>query len=121
MLETLHCKIGDHDFERERKRGVKPRNCPEHKPVVESSGRGRGANIEAMHEGRRKAAAERARQGIITVRAFQKWSKADAAAWLAYQAGDMTRKEYKEAQPDPVPLPTAADWAAARQAGVVSA
>lgn len=27
---TLHCVAGDHPWEREKKRGVRPKNCPEH-------------------------------------------------------------------------------------------
>ncbi len=31
MLETLTCKAGHHTWERERKRGVKPSSCPQHR------------------------------------------------------------------------------------------
>lgn len=29
--ETLHCELGDHDWDWERKRGRKPSSCPEHR------------------------------------------------------------------------------------------
>lgn len=31
-METLRCELGDHDWQRERQRGKKPANCPEHRP-----------------------------------------------------------------------------------------
>lgn len=31
-MRTLHCEIGDHDWERESQRGRLPRNCPTHQP-----------------------------------------------------------------------------------------
>lgn len=30
--ESLRCTLGDHDWQRDRKRGVKPKNCPDHAP-----------------------------------------------------------------------------------------
>lgn len=35
--EILHCELGNHKWDRERKRGVKPRNCPDHQPVIETT------------------------------------------------------------------------------------
>ena len=32
---TLHCAIGDHDWERTSQRGKRPLNCPEHKPSLD--------------------------------------------------------------------------------------
>jgi hypothetical protein len=33
-METLHCAVGDHDFQWERKRGRRPQNCPEHSSAI---------------------------------------------------------------------------------------
>lgn len=30
---TLHCRLGNHEWERPSKRGRQPENCPEHKPA----------------------------------------------------------------------------------------
>lgn len=32
--QALYCKLGDHIWHRPVKRGVRPENCPQHKPVV---------------------------------------------------------------------------------------
>jgi hypothetical protein len=32
-MPILHCEIGNHDWERESKRGRLPKNCPEHSPI----------------------------------------------------------------------------------------
>lgn len=61
-LETLHCALGDHDWQRERKRGKKPQNCPTHKPVVEAVDLEERERIQA--ERRAAATAERIRSVI---------------------------------------------------------
>lgn len=62
-LETLHCVLGDHDWERERKRGKKPQNCPTHKPVASEADL---EERERLREERRIAAAvERNRATIL--------------------------------------------------------
>jgi hypothetical protein len=53
MLETLHCEIGNHPWDRERKRGKKPKNCPEHKPVVDPA---IDSSVSAMQDGRKRKA-----------------------------------------------------------------
>lgn len=35
--ETLHCEAGDHEWARERKRGKKPVNCPEHAAEIKAA------------------------------------------------------------------------------------
>ena len=32
-MPTLHCELGNHDWEREAKRGRVPKNCPDHQPL----------------------------------------------------------------------------------------
>lgn len=34
---TLHCQLGDHDWQRTSQKGRLPINCPEHQPVVETT------------------------------------------------------------------------------------
>jgi len=61
-LETLHCELGDHSWERERKRGKKPKNCPVHKPQIDPVDL---EERERLREEKRiEAAAERMRQKI---------------------------------------------------------
>lgn len=43
---TLHCELGDHDWEAPRKRGAGPKNCPEHRPTP-------AINLDKMQDGRR--------------------------------------------------------------------
>lgn len=42
MQETLICREGNHKWDRERKRGVKPAWCPAHKPEKPVSNSGKG-------------------------------------------------------------------------------
>lgn len=48
---TTYCEIGKHKWEREIKRGRKPKNCPEHAPVVAKSEK---TSLDRMREGREK-------------------------------------------------------------------
>jgi hypothetical protein len=61
--KTLHCQIGDHDWDRESKRGRYPVNCPEHQPVVEEVEKKTGLHQIITGEARRAAIEE-----IITKR-----------------------------------------------------
>jgi hypothetical protein len=36
-MPTLHCETGNHNWDRPSQRGRKPKNCPEHKPIVEAA------------------------------------------------------------------------------------
>lgn len=53
MQETLICQNGKHKWKRERKRGVKPKLCPEHKSLAtpnsnSGQGNGHGNNPEGV-------------------------------------------------------------------------
>lgn len=61
-IETLYCKAGEHEWDRERKRGKKPVNCPEHTTAREQADR--EAHMEKMRLAREAAAAAR-RAAII--------------------------------------------------------
>lgn len=59
--EILHCQLGDHEWERPRVRGAKPKNCPEHAPYV--PGKRPSTPEEEERQALRKAAdAERRRK-----------------------------------------------------------
>lgn len=34
--QTLYCTIGKHEWKRDKQRGKKPKNCPDHQPVVQA-------------------------------------------------------------------------------------
>lgn len=63
-METLHCKAGDHPWQRERKRGKKPVNCPKHSTVQRSEA-DREAHMLKMQKAREEAAAARRRQIVV--------------------------------------------------------
>lgn len=97
-IETLTCGICGEDFQRERKRGVKPSSGPCCSSV--------------------SAAAVRA------IRAFQDWVKMDKEIHLARAAGTITFDEYSELKalnvmPDYDTLPDNDVWVAARALNLV--
>lgn len=51
MIETLFCQFDGHKWQRERKRGVKPRFCDAHKPAKPESNSGEGNGQENNSEG----------------------------------------------------------------------
>jgi hypothetical protein len=57
--QTLFCEAGQHSFERETKRGVKPRNCPQHQPKIVTERKQRRLTPE--HKAKMKAGRERKR------------------------------------------------------------
>lgn len=61
---TLHCKAGDHDWERPSKRGRQPQNCPEHS---ESAPVRKPSSITAMQEGRARKVEANRREAIEAV------------------------------------------------------
>lgn len=52
---TLYCKAGDHEWEREVKRGRVPENCPEHNQKVVEQGK---SLEDRLREGREKKSRE---------------------------------------------------------------
>lgn len=55
--QKLWCEKGEHHWDRESVRGKRPKNCPDHKPVLTPE------HLNKMQDGRsRKAKAERERQ-----------------------------------------------------------
>jgi hypothetical protein len=48
-VQTLHCEIGNHSWERPSARGVKPHNCPEHKPVGNLIDPAAGTLMRVLH------------------------------------------------------------------------
>lgn len=114
--EKLYCELGQHSWERERVRGVKPKSCPEHKPQPERGGAklSKEERQARMQAGRAKANAARAVEGIERVRVYREFLKLDSAYWAAVKA-------HREGDPDVVvpmkpkwpAIPTKADYAAA--------
>lgn len=116
--ETLHCEVGDHDWVREKKRGAKPKKCPEHTIVREVLDR--EERIRRQQEGRAREQAIRDAEGLAEVVSWREWNVKDAALWAQYQQNLITHEEYA-ARKVPMPaLPSKAGWKAAREAGLVA-
>lgn len=116
---TLHCKAGNHSWERERKRGRKPENCPEHSPKAES--RATMSSDEAAKRraaGRAKAKAVRDKEGIKRVLEFSAYIARDAELFASFREGNIQRKEYIKRRGPMPPTPTKPDYDAAKAAGV---
>jgi DNA-directed RNA polymerase specialized sigma24 family protein len=63
--ETLFCEAGKHDWTRDRKRGKKPRNCPQHQTEKDTADR--EERLRKMAEGRERAQAEERRRKLEEV------------------------------------------------------
>ena len=116
-METLFCERGQHDWSRERKRGKKPLNCPEHVPkkqLLDPAER-----IRRQQEGRAARKLEADAEGIAEVLAWREWLKADAAVWGEYRSGFITRDEWLAKKPEMIAQPSGKAWAAAKSAGLV--
>lgn len=117
-LETLHCAKGDHDWTREKKRGKKPNNCPEHTPEKPAP-LDPEERIRRQQEGRKAKQAEKDAAGIAAVLEWREYNKADARAWSRYQTGEITREEWLIEKPALVKTPDASAWDAAERAGLL--
>lgn len=62
---TLFCQEGQHDWKRERKRGARPKNCPEHQTLRDELDR--EEQQRKMQEGRERAQRERNAAKIATI------------------------------------------------------
>lgn len=49
-MRTLHCQLGDHDWQREPQRGQLPKNCPIHKPAKPEPVRPRRVAVRVIAE-----------------------------------------------------------------------
>jgi hypothetical protein len=113
---TLFCEEGQHSWERERRRGKAPKNCPDHKPS-----RAKLSPEEAQRrrqEGRARAKAERDVAGVGRVLAFSEYLKRDAELFAAFDGGFIERHEYIRRRGPMPETPSGPDYAAAREAGV---
>lgn len=116
--ETLHCEKGNHDWTREKKRGKKPKNCPDHTPQP-TPALDPEERIRRQQEGRRAKQAERDAEGVAAVLEWREYNKADAAAWARYRRGEITREEWQREKPPLVKTPDQSAWDAAERAGLL--
>lgn len=113
---TLWCEIGQHEWERSKSRGAKPKNCPEHKPVKEALDP--EERIRRQQEGRRVKQEAKDKLGIEQVLSYREWVKEDALLWAKLKSGEIDSKEWRALRP---PMPVAPDKAAydaARRVGL---
>src|SRR5215207_6155699 len=99
---TLYCEIGEHEWERPSQRGKRPKSCPEHKPQPEKQDGPKLSKEERqkrMLAGRKAAKAERDKDGIERVLVWREWLREDAALWLRYQQGELTRDQWLKQKP----------------------
>jgi hypothetical protein len=118
-LETLHCKRGDHEWNRPKKRGKKPTNCPDHTPVKEVLDP--EERIRRQQEGRRIKQEAKDKLGIEQVIAYRAWVKDDAAAFGRFRDGEIDRATYLKIKPEMPVLPDKAAYDAARRVGLAAA
>lgn len=117
---TLHCELGDHDWERPKARGARPKNCPNHQPVA-ASPLDPEERIRRQQEGRRIKQEAKDKEGIQDVLAYRKWVKKDAAVWAAYRSGEITQQQYNDRKPRMPKVPDKPAYEAARRAGLAPA
>lgn len=117
-LETLTCEAG-HEWSREKKRGQKPKRCPDHQPVKATLDP--EERIRRQQEGRRIKQEAKDQEGILTVLAYRKWVKEDAAVWAAYRSGEITQSQYGDKKPPMPQVPDKSAYDAARRAGLAPA
>lgn len=86
--QILHCRNGDHQWEREKRPGRAPVNCPEH-PLAPNSRQKRAQDsIEAAaaklaaHRERMASAEEREEQAFIAMGSIRTCSNKAFAEWL---------------------------------------
>lgn len=115
---TLWCEAGRHDWQREKKRGAKPKNCPQHQPVVVTLDP--EERIRRQQEGRRKKQEAKDKIGVQQVIDYRAWVKADAVVWAAYRSGELTQEQYKDQKPRMPEVPDNSAYDAARRAGIVT-
>jgi hypothetical protein len=114
-LETLHCKVCDQDWTRERKRGVKPSTCNDCKATareaVEAAALAASAAVQSVSE-----------EAVERIRAYKAWVKDDAMIWREFYAGEITREERIELSyrmPNYHLLPDSNTWKLAERLGLV--
>jgi hypothetical protein len=116
--DTLYCELGQHEWQREKKRGKKPKSCPQHKPQVARTTMPPEEAARRRQEGRARAKAERDKDGIRRVLDYKAYLRRDVPLFMAFNNGDIERSEYI-ARRGPMPvIPNKADYDAAVLAGV---
>lgn len=113
---TDECKERGGKFERERKRGVKPSRCPECKEADAPVPVGRGPNLEAMKEGRKRRREVRSVDAVKRVLDFREWSRNIAAYDQAKRNGETPPIK----PPMPIVIPNDSDFEMAREVGAIS-
>jgi hypothetical protein len=115
--DTLFCEAGQHEWQREKKRGKKPKNCPDHQPIVSKATMPPEEAARRRAEGRARAKAERDKAGIQRVLDYKRWVVRDAETTiqraLAAAAG-----EKLPPRPRMPAMPNKADYDAATAAGI---
>lgn len=117
--DTLYCKAGEHEWERPKKRGMKPANCPEHTEQKKTITR--EEHQKRLREGRERARKERDAEGIERVLNWREnWLKPESSLHQRYAEGDLDRDEFVRGlrELSSVPFPTDKDWDAAARAGL---
>ena len=93
VTETLHCTTCDRDFDRERRRGVKPKTCPGCKLAAEQQ---RAIRADDSLIGR-DGTLVLARNGLVVVtkgmldliRRYREWAREDAWLFAQYKSGEI--------------------------------
>src|SRR4051794_35698878 len=118
MAETvmLFCEIGQHEWQREKRRGAKPKNCPNHQPVKETLDP--EERIRRQQEGRRVKQEAKDKRGIEQVLAYRKWVKDDATVWALLKSGEIDGREWRARRPEMPAAPDKAAYDAARRVGL---
>lgn len=118
-LEVLHCQEGDHEWKRERKRGRKPVNCPDHRPVLETLES--QERLDRLAEGRRKASLAKAQQAAVDVKAMSAWIRDDAAYYRAKSEIENGLRDMHDlpSKPLSVKIPSDSQYKLAREHGLI--
>lgn len=133
VTETLHCTICDRDFDRERRRGVKPKTCPGCKLAAEQEAEQQRAIRSDDSLIGRDGTLVLARNGLVVVtkgmldliRRYREWSREDAWLFAQYRSGEITRTDWIDLKvPAPVKmadLPSDDAWKLAARTGLLDA